>query len=169
MKLARPQTDSAAAFVPRREEELTSQILRKAMALWKAQCPTDGLPMADDFDIFDYQQVIGHINLVDVCEPPLEFVFRVHSVAGSDYVGLDLTGRSVCDYPDPQYGALVREVCRRAKRERTAQIVIEDVLVRRRQTNFECLFRWEAAIMPLEGSHGEVARLVFAFDLQWAS
>jgi hypothetical protein len=168
MKLAHPhQAGKPAPYTPRRASELTSQVLHSTLALWQRGCPdSDTPPAAGGFDILDYRHVVGCINLIEVCAPPLDFVFRVHSVTGSDYIGKDMTGRSVWDYPDSCYGGFVREVCRRAVREKRAQIVIEDVLVRRRQTSYDCPFRWEALILPLCDHKGAVTRLVFAFDLQ---
>jgi len=184
MKLAQTCPDGKPpAFTPRRAEQLTSPALRKTLALWQAGAPgADRPPAAAAFDILDYRPVVGCLNLIEVREPPLDFVFRVHSVLGSDIIGQDMTGRSVWDYPDPRYGGFVREVCRRAAREQQAQVVIEDVLVRRRQTSYDCPYRWEALLLPLCGpagpagandaagpkgpEDGAVTRLIFAFNLQ---
>jgi hypothetical protein len=169
MKLAQTCPDGKPpVYTPRRAGQLTSPALRQTLALWQDSAPDASRPpAAGAFDILDYRQVIGCLNLIEVREPPLDFVFRVHSVLGSDYIGQDMTGRSVWDYPDARYGGFVREVCRRATLEQRAQVVIEDVLVRRRQTSYDCPYRWEALLLPLCGPDGgpAVTRLIFAFDL----
>ena len=167
MKLAYPyQGEKPAPFTPRHPEDVTSPQLRKALALWRARCPAGGeLPAAGGFDILDYQQVVRSLNLIEVREPPLDFVFRVHAVTGADYVGQDMTGRSVWDYPDRHYGGYVREVCRRAKLERTPQIAVEEVLVRHKLMSYDRPYRWEALMLPLQDDAGRVSRLIFVFDL----
>ena len=184
MKLAHPcRAGKPPAYTPRRVEELTSPLLAKAFALWQnsaagPSCP----PPASGFDIVDYRQVVACINLIEVRRPPLDFVFRVYAQSAADCTGQDMTGRSVRDFPDPGYGGFLREVCRRAARESRAQVVIEDVLVWRPQTRYDCPCRWEALVLPLSGpagpdgpdggdggagpNGGAVTRLVFAFDLQ---
>lgn len=168
MRLAQPhQGGQPAPFVPRRAGDLTSRALRQALDLWRRRCPRpDVPPRVEAFDILDYRRIVGCINLLEVRGAPLDFVFRVHSVSGADVIGRDMTGRSVWDYPDPHYGGFVRQVCRRAVVERAAQVVMEDVLVRRRQTSYDCPYRWEALVMPLCDRQDAVARLVYAFDLQ---
>jgi hypothetical protein len=184
MKLAHPyRAGKLLAYTPRRAEELTAEVLRKTLALWQVSAAgTSPPPAASDFDIVDYRQVVACINLIEVREPPLDFVFRVYAQVATDCTGQDMTGRSGWDFPDPGYGGFLREVCRRATRERRAQVIIEDVLVWRPQTRYDCPCRWEALVLPLSGPPGvpgappggrsdgpgdaAVTRLVFAFDLQ---
>lgn len=166
MRLVRSQQEEAAAYTSRPEEELQSTALKGALEVWQGKCtPATGVPAADGFDILDYLQVMRNINLVEVREAPLDFVYRVHSLTWAENVGVDLTGRSLWEYPDPQYRAFVWEACKRAKEDKAAQIVIEDVLVRRALMSEERPYLWEAIFLPLDDDQGSVTRLVNIFDL----
>jgi hypothetical protein len=173
MKLAQPyRAGKLLAYTPRRAGDLTSQVLAKTLALWQSRASDPAHPpAASGFDIVDYRPVVACLNLIEVREPPLDFVFRVYAQAATDCTGQDMTGRSVWDFPDAGFGGYLRQVCRRAAREGRAQVVIEDVLVWRPQTRYDCPYRWEALVLPLSGPDGAadgttaVTRLIFAFDL----
>lgn len=160
------QEDAAAAYTSRPKEELQSIALKDALNVWQDKHGrATGAPPAADFDILDYLQVMRNISLIEVREAPLDFVYRVHSLAWAENVGMDLTGRSLWEHPDPHYRSFVWEACKRAKEVREVQIVIEDVLVRRALMSEERPFLWEAIFLPFEGDRGGVTRLAVIFDL----
>lgn len=162
MRFARPQ-DSATAppFVPRAVEDLKSERLKKALEVWQSKCPApDQLPPADEFDILDYRAAMGNINLLAVHHDPLDFVFRVHSAKAAEYIGRDMTGRTVDDYPEPQYGAFLRAVYTETTSTRKPQVMIEDMFMTDNR-----LMRWEAIAMPMEDSAGQVSTLIVAFEI----
>jgi hypothetical protein len=61
------------------------------------------MPSRRDFDVLDFTYILGDLNLLDVLCDPLRFRFRVHSTNAVDRLGFDLTGKTVDDYPDPEY------------------------------------------------------------------
>ncbi|MEO3427809.1 PAS domain-containing protein [Pelagibius sp. CAU 1746] len=145
----------------RRIEELSSPRLRETFAIWGAKCGgPERLPAAGGFDILDYRPVIGNLNLLDVERDPLDFVFRVHSANGATYVGRDLTGRSIEDYPNPEYRDFVRAVFTQATLSRQPVILIEELL-----TADNRRMSWEGLVLPLQDDGGEVTRLIVAFEI----
>ncbi len=148
-------------FTSRSIDELTSPRLKEAFAVWRQQrAAPDQLPAAEAFDILDYGAAMGNINLIEVRPDPLDFVFRVHSVNGATYVGRDLTGRSVDDYPNPEYRDFVRAVFTRAALSRQPVVLIEELL-----TADNRRMRWEGIVMPLQDGAGAVSRLVTGFEI----
>jgi hypothetical protein len=145
----------------RRVDELSSPRLRKTFAIWQAKCGgPDRLPDADGFDILDYRPAVGNLNLLDVEKDPLDFIFRVHSATGATYVGRDLTGRSVDDYPNPDYRDFVRAVFTRAVHSKQPVILIEELL-----TADNRRMSWEGVVLPLQDAAGEASRLIVAFEI----
>lgn len=161
LRLARPQSENAPVFVTSRTlEDLKSIRLKEVLTTWQVECRgSEQLPAAKGFDILDYRVAVGSIDLVTVQRHPLDFIYRVHSSAGAKYVGCDLTGRSVNDHPDPQYGGFLRSVFTRATSARKPQIVIEDLLLTDNQ-----LMPWEGLVMPMQDDEGQVSRLIFASE-----
>ncbi len=167
MRLARTRREGEkAAQPPRRKQDLTSQALKDALAVWEGKCPQAiGLPTTTEFDVLDYLQVMRNISLVEVHQQPLDFVYRVHSLTWAEYAGQDMTGRSLWDHPDPEYRSLIWDTCKRAAQAQESQVIIEEVFVRPALISQERRFRWEALILPLQDDEGTVARLVVVFDM----
>ncbi|MGF1632197.1 MAG: hypothetical protein ACFCUT_22215 [Kiloniellaceae bacterium] len=149
------------AFVPRAVEDLNSERIKEALAIWHGKCSVPGqLPHAEEFDILDYRPAMGNINLLDVHHDPLDFIFRVHSAKGAEYIRRDMTARSVDDYPEPEYGEFIRSVLTEAVTTRRPQVMIEEMF---RTENR--LMRWEAVAMPLQDGAGQISRLIVAFEI----
>ena len=159
--VAAPDAQGPPQVVSRSIEQITSPRLREVFEVWRQKCAAaDRLPPAEEFDIFDYRAAVGNINLIEVRPEPLDFIFRVHCVTGASYVGRDLTGCSVDDYPDPEYRAYVRSVFTRATAERQPQIIIESL-----ETADHRRMRWEGIVMPLQNRAGAVTRLIVTFEI----
>ncbi|WP_193366750.1 PAS domain-containing protein [Pelagibius marinus] len=160
--MARSEGADGPVKIPsRRVDELNSPRLRETFAIWQEKCGgPDRLPDADDFDILDYRPAVGNLNLVAVERDPLDFVFRVHSANGATYVGRDLTGRSIEDYPNPEYRGFVREVFTRATLSKQPVVLIEELL-----TADSRRMSWEGVVMPLQDGDGEISRLIVAFEI----
>lgn len=161
LRLARTEkTEGPAEVASRHIDELSSSRLKKTFAIWQEKCESaDRLPEADGFDILDYRPAIGTLNLVAVQREPLDFIFRVHSATGATYVGRDLTGRSVDDYPNPDYRDFVRAVFTQATLSREPVVLIEELLTAENRRMY-----WEGIVMPLQDGAGEVSRLIVAFE-----
>lgn len=159
-RLELPAGRSATAPQFRDLADIRSDRLRRLHEEWLALRDGDRLPRRDQLQIDRLGYVLPNLNLVDVQRDPLDFRCRVHSVKGSDYVGANLTGRSVRDYPDPTYAAFVWAVFEAAMRSREAKLVSERLIVTGSR-----IFRWEGVVMPLEAADGEVDKLLVAFEL----
>jgi hypothetical protein len=161
LKLSRARDDqSNVPLVKRSADELTSERVRKVLEIWEAKCTQSGLPPVEQFDILDYGAAMANINLITVQQDPLDFIFRVHSVKGAGYVGRDMTGRSVDDYPEPQYRRFARAIFTETVASRAPVVVVEDLFMTDNR-----LMRWECVTLPLQDREGRVASLLAAFEL----
>ena len=162
VRLARSQgADGPVEITSRSVDELSSPRLKETFAVWREKCGgPDQLPAADGFDILDYRAAIGNLNLIAVERDPLDFILRVHSATGATYVGRDLTGRSIDDYPDPDYRDFVRTVFTRAVQSKQPVILIEELL-----TADNRRMSWEGIVLPLQDAAGEASRLIVAFEI----
>jgi hypothetical protein len=162
IRLARSEsTEGPVEIASRQVDELSSSRLKKTFAIWQGKCGgPDRLPAADGFDILDYRPAVGTLNLVAVQREPLDFIFRVHSATGATYVGRDLTGRSVDDYPNADYRDFVRAVFTQAFLSKQPVILIEELLTAENRR-----MHWEGIVMPLQDGAGEVSRLVACFEV----
>lgn len=151
-----------SAAVPRFRSlsEIGSEKLHRIHAYWLGQCDGDRLPRRAQMEIDRLGYILPNLNLVDVHHDPLDFRFRVHSVKGADYVDADLTGRSVRDYPDPQYATFVWAVFQAVVESREAKMVSERLFMTDSR-----IFRWEGVVMPLAEASGRIDKLMVAFEL----
>lgn len=140
--------------------EIRSDKLHRLHDYWAGLCDGDRLPQRAQVEIDRLGYILPTLNLVDVHHDPLDFRFRVHSVKGSDYVNADLTGKSVRDYPDPQYAAFVWAVFQAVMDSRQAKMVSERLFMTGSR-----IFRWEGVVMPLEDASGRIDKLLVAFEL----
>jgi len=140
--------------------DISSEKLHRIHAYWTGLCDGDRLPRREQLEIDRLGYILPTLNLVDVQHDPLDFRFRVHSVKGSDYVNANLTGKSVRDYPDPQYAAFVWAVFQAVMDSRQARMVAERLFMTGSR-----IFRWEGVVMPLEDASGRIDKLLVAFEL----
>ena len=152
--------DPGRAIVYRGVDDLRSARLQAVFAIWQSRCQGELLPSSLGFDILDYGSAMTNINLVAVRHDPLDFIFRVHSVKGAAYIGKDMTGLSVDDYPEPRYRDFVKAVFTAAASSRAAKVVVEDMFMTETR-----MLRWEGVVLPMQDAEGAVADLLVAFEV----
>ncbi|MEQ8394673.1 PAS domain-containing protein [Thalassobaculum sp.] len=152
------QAGSAPQF--RDIADIQSDKLKQIHAYWSGLRAGERLPKRSDLDIDQIGYVLPNLNLVDVHRDPLDFRMRLHSVRGSDYVGADITGKSIRDYPDEGYAAFVWAVYEAAVNTRDAKVVSERLFMTDHR-----IMRWEGVVMPLDDKSGHVGMLLIAFQL----
>jgi hypothetical protein len=118
------------------------------------------MPSRADFDILDLGYILGDLNLLDVLYEPLRFQFRVHGSNATARLGFDLTGRTVDDYPDPEYRNIVAEHYTSAVRSKAPLRILHDPYrVRDR------VLRWEGLILPLSDDGERVNMLMVGLSV----
>jgi len=142
-------------------DSLESPRLKRLHGDWLARRNGRLMPARADFDILDLKYLMGNLNLFDVLRNPLRFQFRVHGSNAVARLGYDLTGRTVDDYPDPEYRDFVNANYRAVVETRAPRRVLRDQPY---YTNDRVL-RWEGLILPLASDGEMVDMLIVGLDL----
>lgn len=142
------------------ELEIVSPVLQRLYQDWRNRLHGREMPARRDFDVLDLDYVLGDLNLIDVEHAPLRFRFRVHGTNAARRIGTDLTGKTVEDYPNPDYRNLVRQRCVTVVETRLLQRIFRE----RYPLNCETL-RWEALILPLSDDGRIVNMLLVGISL----
>ena len=134
---------------------IEAPLLKQLYADWQARRLGRSMPAREDFDPLDLRYVLGKLLLIDVLQQPLQFRFRL---VGSDLVqrsGVDLTGKTLDDYPDPEYREFMR-------RRYTAAVVGRHPLssIQTRLVVDNRIRRCEALLLPLAGDGETVDMLM---------
>lgn len=140
--------------------EITSAMLRQLYRDWVSRCHGREMPTRGDFDIVDFKYIFGSINLFDVERDPLRFRFRVHGTKNVARMSVDLTGKTVDDYQDADYRALVNRYYADVVETRRPLRVLRDPY-----EAGEKVLRWEGLILPLSQDGRTVNMLMVGVDL----
>lgn len=134
--------------------------LRRLYQDWLDRRRDRAMPARADFDILDLRYIIGDLNLLDVLHEPVRFRFRVHGSSAVARLGFDLTGRTVDDYPDPEYRAVViKHYTTVVETKVPIRIVQDPYRVRDR------VLRWEGLILPLSNDGEQVNMLLVGLSV----
>ena len=142
------------------ELEITSPNLQRLYGDWTSRLRGRAMPARRDFDILDLKYVLGDLNLLAVERDPLRFRFRVHATNATARLGFDLTGRTVDDYPDRDYRALVGGIYAGVVEARAPRRVM--------QIGYELpdkFLSWEGLILPLSDDGRDVNMLMVGLSL----
>jgi hypothetical protein len=142
------------------ELEITNPILQRLYADWTSRLRGRAMPSRRDFDILDLKYIVGDLQLLDVERDPLRFRFRVHATNATTRLGFDLTGRTVDDYPDPDYRALVSRIYEGVVEARAPRRVMQVHYALPDKT-----LSWEGVILPLSDNDQDVNMLLVGIRL----
>ncbi len=78
-------------------------LLRRLYDHWNAKRAGRELPARADFDPVELGWIVGNLLLLDVLRDPPGFRFRIHGTNLAERIGFDMTGKTMDDYPDPEY------------------------------------------------------------------
>jgi hypothetical protein len=123
---------------------IEAPLLRQLHEDWQARRRGRPLPARADFDPIDLKYVLGKLLLVDVLREPLQFRFRLVGTELVKRLGVDLTGRTLDDYPDPEYREFLRQRYTAAVTARRPLSSIQTRLILDGR-----LRRYEALLLPL--------------------
>ncbi len=144
---AAPAAERSAGILPAGSTlAIEAPLLRQLHEDWQARRRGRPLPARADFDPIDLKYVLGKLLLVDVLREPLQFRFRLVGTELVKHSGVDLTGRTLDDYPDPEYREFMRQLYTAAV---TAQRPLSSIQTRLILDGR--LRRYEALLLPLAG------------------
>jgi hypothetical protein len=95
-------------------ERIQHPDLRTLFDYWDERRRGRRWPARADINPVDLKFVLGNLTLIDVHYDPLRFTFRLSGTLFSQRMGMDFTGKSVEDIPDPAYRAEVFATYRKA-------------------------------------------------------
>jgi hypothetical protein len=126
--------------------QIVSPLLQRLLADWQARRSGRTLPSRRDFDPLDLKYILGKLLLVDVeREPPgLRFRFRLVGTELTARAGVELTGRTLDDYPSPEYREFMRRRYTQTVEERRPLSSVQASLVIDNRIR-----RYEALLLPL--------------------
>src|SRR5882724_7473010 len=121
-----------------------SPLLQRLLADWEVRRRERTLPGRRDFDPLDLKYILGRLLLVDVERQPLRLRFRLVGTELARRSGVELTGRTLDEYPRPDYRALMRCRYTQTVEERRPLSSVQTRLVVDNQVR-----RYEALLLPL--------------------
>src|SRR5882724_3611992 len=121
-----------------------SPLLQRLLADWQVRRQGRLLPSRRDFDPLDLKYILGKLLLVDVEREPLRFRFRLVGTELAARSGVELTGRTLDDYPSPEYREFMRRRYTQTVDERRPLSSVQTRLVVDDQIR-----RYEALLLPL--------------------
>jgi hypothetical protein len=139
---------------------LRSPAVRAILGYWTARRAGVLLPDSASIDLGALANLRDNLSVLEVAHDPLRFTFAVHAPRATAYLGRDMTGLTVDDYPDPEYGVYVRCCAERATRTRNPAIMVEHGLVTAAR-----IYRLECAALPLASGDRPVDRLLIGIAL----
>jgi hypothetical protein len=142
---AAPSAERSGGILPAGSAlAIEAPLLRQLHEDWQARRRGRPLPARADFDPIDLKYVLGKLLLVDVLREPLQFRFRLVGTELVKRLGVDLTGRTLDDYPDPEYREFLRQRYTAAVAARRPLSSIQTRLILDGR-----LRRYEALLLPL--------------------
>ena len=123
---------------------IEAPLLKQLYADWQARRRGRTMPAREDFDPLDLKYILGKLLLIDVLQRPPHYRFRL---VGTELVvrsGVDLTGKTLDDYPDPEYREFMRQRYTAAVVARCPLSSIQTPLVVDNRIR-----RYEALLLPL--------------------
>lgn len=138
-------------------DTLRGNRLRRFYSYWDGRRGTREMPARRDIDPVDIPWMLGYVTLHEVL-PDGGFRFRVDATHTAGVFGVDMTGRTLDEYPSPD----MREMIRDALTE-----VLETRIPQRRDLDFGTTFqnwRYERLILPLSDDGERINMLLSAID-----
>ena len=154
----RPVPHYFVAMGSDRDLVFRSAKLQRVYDYWKEKRGARRLPARRDLDPLDLTFALGDILLVDVLYDPLRFRFRLDGTNLVQRYGVDMTGKLLDDYPDPEMRALIDASYRDVVARAAPVVRYRDLLIDNR------VFVYEVAILPMTVSGDRVEMLLSCID-----
>jgi hypothetical protein len=158
-------TNGATGPIMPAKIELSSPLLRRLRDHWTGLLPdgarASAIPPVRALDPIEIRWALGAISLVDVAGAPPDCAFR-YALDGSWQVeryGVDMTGKSLDEFPEPETRALIRASYLEVVAARAPFARRRDLMLDGRHR------RYEALLLPF-GTDARVERLAVALDFE---
>jgi hypothetical protein len=136
--------------------KIVDPLLDRLFGYWNKQRGFRLMPSRADIDPVEMRFILGHLMLIDVQRPPLEFRIRLQGTKFAWWVGGEFTGRMLDELPSPELRALAREYLTTVVETRAPFHNLGDRILDGIPRRFEVL------ILPLSGSSAAVDMLLGA-------
>jgi hypothetical protein len=120
-------------------ERIQHPDLRALYDYWDERRRGRRWPARADINPLDLKYALGNLTLIDVHHDPLRFVFRLSGTLFSQRMGMDFTGKSVDEIPDPAYRAEVFAVFRKAVETGAPSVTLSERVIDGQARKFEIL------------------------------
>lgn len=139
-------TSDCRGFAPSR---IVSPMLRRLYDSWRKAAGTRPMPAPGDFGPTDIAWAADFLSVHEV-RPDGEFRFRIDAPHTANIFGIDMTGKSLADYPEPRVRGLIRHSLLNVVGTRAPVLEKRDITV--------SLWRWEYEILlvPLSADGQDV-------------
>jgi hypothetical protein len=128
-------TSAVPAFEPSR---IVSPMLRRLYDSWYKAAGSKPMPAPRDFDPADIAWAVDFLSVHEV-RPGDEFHFRIDAPHTANIFGIDMTGKSLADYPESRVRELIRRTLLRVVATRAPVLEMRDITI--------SLWRWEYEIL----------------------
>lgn len=139
-------------------DQIRSPALQRLHADWEARRHGRELPARADFDPLDLRYILGYLNLVEVLRDPLRFRYRLFGTGMAQRIGVEMTGRLVEEYPDPQIADHVHRRYAETMALRRPTVVLHN----RVPSNDRTLY-YESLVLPLSSDGVDTDMLMAGF------
>jgi hypothetical protein len=139
---------TAGADAPFDPDRISAPPLRRLHDYWRAKAGTRPLPARADLDPVEIPWALGHLSLIDVL-PDGDFRFRLDAPRNAEFFKLDMTGKTLADYPYPDRAVFMRRSYAAAARG-VPQLAQRDFTLEFRR------WRYEILLLPLAPAGGRV-------------
>ena len=113
--------------------------LRRLYDHWEARRAGREFPARADFDPVELRWMLGNLLLLDVLRDPPGFRFRLHGANLAARAGFDMTGKTMDDYPDPEYAKVALRSFSTAVETRLPVARINERVIEGRAYGYEAL------------------------------
>jgi hypothetical protein len=120
--------------------------LQRLLAYWGERRGARAMPARADIDPLDFPYILGNVVLFGVEREPLRFRIRLQGTAFVQYLGFDLTGKTLDELPGmPAFRDLIDKAARAVVESAAPLVRVRNMIIDDR------LLRYEALLLPLGG------------------
>jgi hypothetical protein len=127
--------------------------LRRLYEYWAAKRGGREFPSRADLDPVEFPWLLGNVLLVDV-PPGGGFRVRLHGANLAARAGFDMTGKSMDDYPDPEYAKVALRSFRTVVETRRPLVSVNERIIAGRA------YGYETVMLPLSSDGAQVDMLL---------
>ena len=132
--------------------------LQRFFHYWNAKRGTAPCPRHGDIDPLEIRYALGYVLIAERRPAPDHFHIRLMGQELVERYGIDLTGRSLADYPEPVFRDLVRKTFATVIDQRRPVLVDRDIVSAGRR------HRYEGLTLPLSSDGKAIDQVIACLD-----